>query len=113
MRKSILFIWHIPRNTAIFTIQHIYQLTLSPDHSLLGNFLKPYLYPKGFCRFTPTCSVYGIKALKKYGVIIGSLKAIWRVIRCNPWSKAGIDDIEIEYRCNCKGCKNSKINNQI
>lgn len=50
------------------------------------------------CRFTPTCSAYAIEALEKRGVIIGSAKAIWRVLRCNPFGKGGYDPVEKEPR---------------
>lgn len=43
------------------------------------------------CRFYPTCSEYAILAIKKYGALKGTLKAIWRILRCNPFSKGGID----------------------
>jgi len=48
------------------------------------------LFPSS-CRYEPTCSEYSILAIKKYGVLRGTLKAIWRILRCNPWSKGGID----------------------
>ena len=43
------------------------------------------------CRFYPTCSQYAVMAIEKYGALKGSLKAIWRILRCNPLSKGGID----------------------
>lgn len=43
------------------------------------------------CRFYPTCSEYAILAIKKYGPIKGFCKAVWRILRCNPFSKGGID----------------------
>ncbi|MCS7245893.1 MAG: membrane protein insertion efficiency factor YidD [candidate division WOR-3 bacterium] len=43
------------------------------------------------CRFYPTCSDYAILSIKKYGILKGLLKAIYRVLRCNPFSKGGID----------------------
>ncbi len=52
-------------------------------------FISP-LYPPS-CRFHPTCSEYAIMAVEKHGVIKGSAKALWRVLRCNPWSKGGVD----------------------
>ncbi|MBK3333351.1 membrane protein insertion efficiency factor YidD [Persephonella atlantica] len=52
-------------------------------------FISP-LYPAS-CRYYPTCSQYSIEAVEKYGVFIGILKTAWRVIRCNPLSKGGID----------------------
>ncbi|MEE1049810.1 MAG: membrane protein insertion efficiency factor YidD [Clostridia bacterium] len=46
---------------------------------------------KPCCRFYPSCSQYAVMAIEKYGVFIGTGKAIWRIIRCNPFSKGGID----------------------
>ncbi len=43
------------------------------------------------CRFTPTCSHYFIGAVKKYGALRGSLKGLWRICRCNPFSPGGYD----------------------
>jgi hypothetical protein len=45
------------------------------------------------CRYYPTCSVYAIEALKKYGPIKGSWLAIKRIISCNPWGGHGIDPV--------------------
>lgn len=77
----------LPRYVAIRIIQ-IYQKTLSFDHGLL-RFLAPY----GKCRFRPTCSEYAIQSLEKYGFIKGGFKALWRVLRCNPWNKGGYDPL--------------------
>jgi len=52
-------------------------------------FVSP-LYPPS-CRFYPTCSEYAIMAVKKYGPLKGMRKALWRVLRCNPLSKGGVD----------------------
>ncbi len=52
-------------------------------------FVSP-LYPPS-CRFHPTCSEYAILAVEKHGVVKGVAKALWRVLRCNPWSKGGVD----------------------
>jgi uncharacterized protein len=43
------------------------------------------------CKYHPTCSHYASDALAKYGPVKGSLKAAWRVLRCNPWSRGGVD----------------------
>ncbi len=51
------------------------------------------LAPNSGCRFFPTCSEYGYKAIEKYGVIIGTRKALKRIIRCHPFSKGGYDPI--------------------
>jgi hypothetical protein len=45
------------------------------------------------CRFTPTCSEYAMEALSKHGAWKGSLLAIWRILRCNPFCKGGYDPV--------------------
>jgi putative membrane protein insertion efficiency factor len=45
------------------------------------------------CPYTPTCSQYGLEAIQKYGAFKGSLLAIWRILRCNPFSKGGYDPV--------------------
>lgn len=45
------------------------------------------------CRYAPTCSNYAIEALHTHGALKGSLLAGWRVLRCNPWSKGGVDRV--------------------
>jgi len=45
----------------------------------------------GCCRFYPTCSNYAIEALEKHGVIKGTLLSIWRILRCQPFCKGGVD----------------------
>jgi putative membrane protein insertion efficiency factor len=71
----------------ILWLIRIYQKTISPDH---GPIFKR-LYPGGYCRFTPTCSEYGYESIKKYGLIRGVPKSVWRIFRCNPWNKGGVD----------------------
>ncbi len=56
-------------------------------------FLSPFLGRN--CRFYPTCSAYSIEAIEKKGVVKGSLMAIWRILRCNPWfGKGGYDPVD-------------------
>lgn len=45
------------------------------------------------CRYIPTCSQYAIEALEHYGLVKGSAKAIWRVLRCNPFGGHGYDPV--------------------
>jgi putative membrane protein insertion efficiency factor len=47
--------------------------------------------PRDTCKYHPTCSQYAIDALRKHGLVKGSLKAGWRLLRCNPWSHGGVD----------------------
>lgn len=73
----------------VLKLIRIYQKTLSFDHGIFR-----FLFPHGYCRFKPTCSEYGYQAIKKYGVIKGGLMAFWRILRCNPWNKGGIDEVQ-------------------
>jgi putative membrane protein insertion efficiency factor len=45
------------------------------------------------CRFTPSCSHYGIEALKKHGPIKGSWLTLRRIGRCHPWGPSGYDPV--------------------
>ncbi len=65
----------------------LYQKTLSPDHGWGKN-----RHEFGFCKYYPTCSEYAKQAIIKKGVILGILKSLFRIIRCNPFSKGGIDN---------------------
>jgi len=76
---------YLPRVPALWLIR-LYQKTLSPDHGPMKE-----VFPYGYCRFHPTCSQYGYEVIKKRGLIIGLPKTIWRILRCNPWSKGGVD----------------------
>ena len=92
LRKTLTiifkFIWFLPRRLVMLLIC-FYQKTFSLDHGFLKN-----LFPFGFCRFNPSCSEYAYKSIKKYGVIIGLMKSIWRILRCNPWNKGGHDPVK-------------------
>lgn len=54
-------------------------------------FISPMLPPS--CRFTPTCSQYGMEAIKKHGPFKGLALTIWRILRCNPWGGSGYDPV--------------------
>jgi len=45
------------------------------------------------CRFYPSCSAYAVEAVAAHGVLRGARMAVWRLLRCNPWSKGGIDTV--------------------
>jgi len=53
--------------------------------------ISPYLPPS--CRYTPSCSAYGIEALKKHGPFKGGWLTIKRVASCNPWGGSGYDPV--------------------
>ncbi|NCO79887.1 membrane protein insertion efficiency factor YidD [Candidatus Falkowbacteria bacterium CG10_big_fil_rev_8_21_14_0_10_38_22] len=73
----------------VIKLLKIYQRTLSFDHGV-----GKYFFPQGFCRFQPSCSDYAIAAIEKYGVIKGGGKALWRVLRCNPFNRGGWDPLK-------------------
>ena len=68
----------------LIKIIRIYKKILSPFLSFLGV----------HCKYYPTCSEYMIQAIEKYGCIKGVLKGIKRIIKCNPFSKGGVDLID-------------------
>jgi len=60
--------------------------------SLYKRLISPLFPPS--CRFYPTCSDYSIEAIKKYGIVRGGIKSIWRILRCNPFNKGGYDPVD-------------------
>lgn len=69
----------LPADFLILLIR-IYQVTLSP---WLGK----------SCRYTPTCSNYGIEAIGKYGFFKGGWLTFKRILSCNPWGGSGYDPV--------------------
>lgn len=55
--------------------------------------VSPWFAPT--CRYYPSCSQYAIEALKEHGPFRGSGLAGWRVLRCNPWSRGGVDHVPL------------------
>jgi len=51
--------------------------------------ISPLIGPS--CRFQPTCSEYMVGAIRKHGAIRGGLMGVWRIIRCNPFTRGGFD----------------------
>ena len=72
-------ITQLPAKFLILFIR-IYQVTLSP---FIGR----------NCRYTPTCSNYGIEAIRKYGAIKGGWLTFKRILSCNPWGGSGYDPV--------------------
>jgi uncharacterized protein len=58
-----------------------YQLTISP---MFGE----------RCRYYPSCSEYAVQAIGTFGILRGLVLAAWRLLRCNPWSKGGVDLVD-------------------
>jgi len=64
---------------------------LSGALKLYKGMISPLLGPR--CRFQPTCSEYFVEAIRKKGVIVGTLKGMWRILRCNPFCRGGYDPV--------------------
>ena len=45
------------------------------------------------CRYVPSCTIYSIEAIKKYGAVKGLYLSIKRILRCHPWGGSGYDPV--------------------
>lgn len=79
-KEILIFIYKIPRNIEILCIK-FYQKFISPS---LGH----------RCIYYPTCSEYTKQAVDKYGIIKGNMLGFIRILKCNPFSKGGIDKLK-------------------
>jgi putative membrane protein insertion efficiency factor len=77
MTNVARWIVNAPANLLVGLVR-LYQWLISP---LLGR----------RCRFHPSCSAYFILAVQKYGAVSGSLRGIWRIMRCHPFNPGGYD----------------------
>ncbi len=59
---------------------------------LYQKYISPMKAPS--CIFYPTCSVYTMQAIQKYGAIKGSFMGFKRILRCNPYNKGGYDPVK-------------------
>ena len=73
---------NVARRLAVAPIL-LYQRVLSP------------LLPRR-CKYEPSCSAYGVQAIRELGVARGVVLAVWRVLRCNPWSHGGYDPVSAQ-----------------
>ena len=51
--------------------------------------ISPLFPPQ--CKYYPTCSQYAVTAIERFGLFKGGLLAVWRILRCNPFSNGGMD----------------------
>jgi len=75
LRVLILF----PRNVLIAPVL-VYRKVISP---LYGD----------VCRYYPSCSTYGLHYLQNLGLLKAIPLTCWRILRCNPWSSGGVDEV--------------------
>jgi hypothetical protein len=66
------------------------ELFLLPLHAY-RTLISPALPPR--CRYYPSCSTYAVQAVRELGIVRGTIVAAWRVVRCNPWSPGGVDEL--------------------
>jgi len=55
-------------------------------------FVSPFFPPS--CRYTPTCSQYAVEAVCLHGFLKGAALALWRLLRCHPFSRGGYDPVK-------------------
>lgn len=79
MMSVVTAIVLLPRNLAVLVLRG-YRAVISP---LYGD----------VCRYYPSCSSYTLQAIQQRGVIVGSAMGAYRIARCHPWAKGGIDDV--------------------
>jgi len=51
------------------------------------------------CRYVPTCSEYAMEAVERYGAGRGAALAAWRLLRCHPLAKGGLDPVVKNATC--------------
>ena len=59
-----------------------------------SRFISPALPPR--CKYYPSCSAYAVGSIERYGILRGLVLAVWRLLRCNPWSHGGYDPPEAQ-----------------
>ncbi|MCS5715879.1 membrane protein insertion efficiency factor YidD [Herbiconiux sp. CPCC 205716] len=79
MMSVVTAIVLLPRNLAVLLLR-AYRAVISP---LYGD----------VCRYYPSCSSYTLQAIQQRGVVVGSAMGVYRIARCHPWAKGGVDDV--------------------
>jgi putative membrane protein insertion efficiency factor len=80
----VLWTCGLPARTALIGLIRLYRMTFA---GTLG----------GQCRYLPSCSHYAEDAVRAHGAMRGSAMAVWRVLRCNPWARGGLDPVRPQY----------------
>ncbi len=83
MKRAEVTRINLPKRFLLAGIK-FYQYNLSPYKSITH------------CRFIPTCSEYAAQAIQEHGAFKGSMLAAYRLLRCNPFSKGGLDLVPLK-----------------
>ena len=59
------------------------------------------------CKYYPSCSRYALEAYKMHGAFMGTVLAGWRLLRCNPWSRGGVDHVPVRITADYFNIKKS------
>ena len=74
-------VWLAPRNLCVLILR-LYRAVISPLYGQV-------------CRYYPSCSAYTLGAIQQHGVVKGIALGAWRIARCHPWAKGGVDDVPV------------------
>jgi uncharacterized protein len=72
-------------------LRRLAALTFTAPIVLYRHLVSPALPRR--CKYEPTCSAYALSALRSYGIVRGMILAVWRLLRCNPFSHGGYDPV--------------------
>jgi putative membrane protein insertion efficiency factor len=76
---------------SIVAIRGLFVALLLAPIKLWSRVISPALPPR--CRYYPTCSAYAEQAIREHGPLRGFGLAVWRIVRCNPFSAGGVDEV--------------------
>lgn len=82
--RGLLWLWD---HTVGFVVRFVFLVAIRAYQLAISPLLPPS------CRFYPSCSAYGYEAITVHGSAKGLVLSIWRLLRCNPWNKGGLDPV--------------------
>ncbi len=85
----------MPQTNLILALKKLLSLPFLVIIYIYQKAISPLIGPS--CRYHPTCSNYAKIAIRKHGVFKGGILSIVRILKCNPFSGYGIDDVPEEF----------------